>query len=569
MGKIKTTIFLFALLITAFLLLIWRCFYLQYFKSEHYQKASEKQQQTRFVQKPQRGTIFDCESNILAASKKLQVIFADPCLIKDPESTADQLESILKIPAIKIYDTITKSTNKRFVKILTGANDQQCSQASKITGIGIQYDWERYYPTGRLACHITGFTSSDNQGLEGLELKDDKMLSGSDGRHTFFADASRRPIRLKSHDATLLEGYSIILTIDTTIQQIAREELTKQYKEFEAESAIAIVIKPKTGAILAMVSLPDFDPNDIPEKDMDRLRNRAITDQFEPGSILKPIVVALALDDGVIKKNQMIDCENGSYSGKGFGTIGEYQGHHFGILKLREVLIKSSNIGMAKIGQKMGKSRLYNGLKLFRFGQKTGIELPGEISGMLWPPSQWTGYSVTRIPFGQEITVTALQILQAYCILANEGHYVQPFLVKAIINDDKIMKLKQPTPPVASIIKPEVAKWIINDPLVGVINEKENGGTGWRAKLEKWQVFGKTGTADMASKNQRGYDENAMIASFIAGAPVNNPQVLTLVTIFRPNKSLGKGYSGGVAAAPAAGKIIERTLTYMESKNGN
>ena len=133
-------------------------------------------------------------------------------------------------------------------------------------------------------------------------------------------------------------------------------------------------------------------------------------------------------------------------------------------------------------------------------------------------------------------------------------------------NDGKIIKFKQPTPPVASIIKPEVAKWIINDPLVGVINEKEDGGTGWRAKLDKWQVFGKTGTADIASKNQRGYDENATIASFIAGAPVQNPQVLTLVSVFRPNKKLGKGYSGGVVAAPAAGKIIERTLTYMESK---
>ncbi|MHC4124410.1 MAG: peptidoglycan D,D-transpeptidase FtsI family protein, partial [Planctomycetota bacterium] len=369
------------------------------------------------------------------------------------------------------------------------------------------------------------------------------------------------------NDSSFTDGYGIILTMDATIQQFAHEELMKQYKSYEAESAVAIVTEPKTGAILAMVSLPDFEPDDIGNTDPNNLRNRAITDQFEPGSIIKPLIVAMALDCGVINKDESIFCENGYYHGKGFGKITEYRNHQYGNLMIREIIIKSSNIGMAKIGQKLGRKKLYEGLKLFGFGEKTGIELPGEVDGLLWPTKKWTGYSVTRIPFGQEIAITTLQIVQAYSILANGGRYVRPFLVQAIIdNNGEIVKLKRPTPPVGFVIKPEVAKWVVRDAMVGVVNEKSNGGTGWRAKLDKWQVFGKTGTADIPKEDQRGYEEDATIASFIAGAPAEQPEILVLVSIRRPNKALGKGNSGGVVASPAAGKIIERTLNYLENK---
>jgi cell division protein FtsI/penicillin-binding protein 2 len=269
------------------------------------------------------------------------------------------------------------------------------------------------------------------------------------------------------------------------------------------------------------------------------------------------------MDDDVITLKDKIFCEYGDYRGKGFGRISEYGNHKYGNLSVRDVLVNSSNIGMAKIGQKVGKDRLYNGMKLFGFGQETGIDLPGEVPGVLWPVEKWTGYSVTRVPFGQEITVTAMQMVRAFCILANGGEAVTPYVVKATVDSEgKIMQMKHPSAPVDFITKPKIARSIVRDALVGVVNE----GTGKPAKLEKWQVFGKTGTANIANANSRGYSDTDYVASFLAGAPVENPKIVVLVSIRKPNKRLGKGYTGGMVASPVAGKIIEKTLTYLEQK---
>ncbi|RKY24177.1 MAG: hypothetical protein DRP62_04355, partial [Planctomycetota bacterium] len=468
----------------------------------------------------------------------------------------------MHIGAHKICKLITESKNPGFVKIKVDAKANQCAAASKIYGIGIQSNWQRYYPMGSLAAHVVGFTSRDNRGLDGIELQFDKQLSGLAGRNTFLADAwpSRRPIRLKQQSTPLKNGVGIILTLDSTIQQFARSELLKQYESYEAESAVAIVAEPTTGAILAMVSLPDFVPANAGSTDPDKFRNRAITDAFEPGSLLKPIAAAIAIDNGTVNRNEKIFCEYGNYHGKGFGRIGEYGNHKFGKLTVREILVHSSNIGMAKIGQKLGKEKLYKGLKLFGFGKKTGIDLPGEVAGLLWPVQKWTGYSVTRIPFGQEISVTAIQLVRAFCILANGGRSVRPFLVRAMVgNSGEIIKMKQLPSAVGFVVRPEVAQWIVNDALVGVVNE----GTGKKAKLKKWQVFGKTGTANIAGSNKRGYSDNDYIASFIAGAPADEPAVVVLVSIRKPNVKLGKGYTGGTVAAPVAAKIVEKTLTYL------
>jgi cell division protein FtsI (penicillin-binding protein 3) len=324
---------------------------------------------------------------------------------------------------------------------------------------------------------------------------------------------------------------------------------------------VAIVAEPKTGAILAMVSLPDFDPVDVHSTEAGNRRNRILTDEFEPGSIIKPFVTAIALDAGVVNKTEKIYCEEGHYSGKGFGSIGEYGSNRFGDLTVSEILINSSNIGMAKIGQRLGKERLYKGLRLFGFGKRVGIDLPGEGDGLLWNTRKWTGYSVTRIPFGQEITVTSIQLIRAFCILVNRGRMVRPFLVKAVVDSrGEITELKRPLPPVGYIVKPEVAQWIINEALVGVVNEKK------RAKLEKWQVFGKTGTANIAKSNERGYSKSDYVASFLAGAPAEDPAIVVLVSVRKPNKSLGKGYTGGAVASPVAGAIIEKTLNYLETR---
>ncbi|MHC4456409.1 MAG: peptidoglycan D,D-transpeptidase FtsI family protein [Planctomycetota bacterium] len=565
MKSVRIIIFFLFVVIAAFALLVGRCFYLQYLKASFYSSVSTSQQQAQVTNKPQRGVILDCRGRVLAASNKIQTIFAEPRIIENPESISAKLTPIVNMDAPEICRLIMESKNPGFAKIMVDADENYCNAVAGIYGIGVQSDWCRHYPTGPLACHVVGFTSTDNRGLGGIELQYDKELAGSAGESIFFADVLRRPVRLKQRNGVLKDGVGIILTLDSAIQQFARAELLKVTEDYEAESAVAIVAEPTSGAILAMVSLPDFDPGGISSAEPNSLLNRAVTDQFEPGSVFKPIVAAIALDVEAVALDEKIFCEQGNYVGRGFGRIGEYRNRKYGEMTVREILVRSSNIGMAKIGQKLGREKLHKGLKHFGFGKETGIELSGEAEGFLRPPQKWTGYSVTRIPFGQEISVTAIQLVRAFCILANGGRLVTPYLVRAMVdNEGKITKLKRPAPPVGYVIRPEVAGWIVTEALVGVVNE----GTGKRARLDKWQVFGKTGTANIASSEQRGYDENAYVASFIAGAPAQQPEVVILVSIRKPNTALGKGYTGGTVAAPVAAKILEKTLTYLQKRKG-
>lgn len=570
MKSIRITKVFLLLIVLAFACLIWRCFSLQYFRHDHYRGASLKQRQRSEKLTAQRGVILDRQGRVLAASNKFQTIFADGPIITDVKDTSNNLAPILDMPAYEICKIIEDNRESRFIKLKTEASAKLCDavREGNFYGIGIDTAFKRYYPTGRLTAQILGFTDTDGIGLDGIELAFNSQLQGTGTDNLFFADALRRPIGLKKQYTLVSDGLGLILTIDASIQQFAREELFKQYKAFEAEAAIAIVAQPKTGAILAMVSIPDFDPANRNNVDPNTFRNRSVTDVFEPGSMIKPIVAAIALDNQIITTKEKIDCEKGNYRGKGFGRINEYRDHRFGYLTVRQIIIKSSNIGMAKIGQKLGKERLRRGLSLFGFGRETGVDLPGEVTGLMRPLDKWTGYSVTRIPYGYELNVTAIQMVRAFCILANGGHAVEPFLVKATVsNSGQIIEEKRPAPSIGYVIDPDVAKWMVQDCLVGVVNEKKNGGTGWRAKLDKWQVFGKTGTANIAKQNEKGYDNNSNLASFIAGAPADDPEIVVLVSIRRPNGRLGKGDSGGSVASPVAAKIIERTLEYLERKN--
>jgi cell division protein FtsI (penicillin-binding protein 3) len=504
--------------------------------------------------------ILDRSGRVLAASNRVRTVFAEPRVIKDVLNTSVELAPILKMRATEIIRLIRESGNPGFVRIKVDSTSAECDAARKIYGIGVQSDWQRHYPTGALTAHVVGFTSLDNRGLSGIELKYDEELRGSAGQNVFLADALRRPIQLRQQSSVLSDGVGIILTIDSAIQQFVRTALLEQYRDYEAESAVAIVASAKTGAMLAMVSLPEFDPGDVGRAEPDMLRNCAVTVQYEPGSILKPIVAAIALDSGLVSRHEKIYCEDGDYRGRGFGRIGEYSEHRFGDLTVREILVKSSNIGMAKIGQRLGKDKLYEGLRLFGFGQKVDVDLPGEAEGFLRCAGDWTGYSVTRIPFGQEISVTSVQLIQGFCILTSGGRAVHPYLVKAVVDSKgEIIKMRESSAEVGYVIKPEVAKWIVSDALVGVVEE----GTGKKAKLEKWRVFGKTGTAQLARSDGRGYEPNAYVASFFAGAPADEPEVVVLVSICKPNTRLGKGYTGGTVAAPVAGKILEKTLKYL------
>ena len=559
-------------MVVVFGLLGWRLFYLQHCQADHYADESYLSLHAFTRQEPQRGRILDSggvRGRVLAASNKIQTVFIDPGVLghwDDVMETAGTLEEILGIGATEICDLIAERRTQRFVKVKEGITEAQREAilVANLRGVGIDAQWRRYYPMGTLTSHVVGFIGGsadpndpDKAGLAGAERQYESLLKGSRGNHVFLVDKRRYPIGLDTKQSVAArDGSSIILTIDSTIQEFVRSALMKQYEAYQAESAVAIMMDPWTGAILAMVSLPDYDPSEFGKADAGRLRNQAVTDPFEPGSIFKPIVVAAALDKGTIKTTDQIYCEDGYYAKY---RIGEWAGHRYGNMTIKDILTESSNIGMAKIGQKMGQKALYDGVRLFGLGQPTGVDLPGEDAGMLQPTREWSSFTVTRIPYGHEISVTAVQVIRAFAILANGGSPVTPHLVRAVVDDaGNVTQVSRQGNLVGHLVKPEVASWIVREALTNVVKE----GTGKEAAMEKWQAWGKTGTANIATNGR--YDTVNYTASFVGGAPADVPQVVTLVAIRKPNKALGQGYSGGRVAAPVFREIMEKTLTYLE-----
>lgn len=543
--------------------LFWRVFDLKYHQRETFNEKSQRQLSAFGVEKPRRGQILDSGGRVLAASVKTYNAFVEPRVLNQyPDQilvTASSLQDILEIPGPQICRMIAETKNPGFVKIKSKISDdqRQLLQQAGLHGLGVETDWDRLYPAGNLSGHLLGFVGAGDTGLSGIELRYDKILAGKPGRHVFVVDVARDPIGVQTTQGTDAEdGLNLVLTIDSVIQRFVYEALRKKMDEYEAESAVAVVMDPWTGGILAMVSLPDYDPAAFSTTPQDKMRNRVLTDPFEPGSIFKPLVATMALDSGLIGYDEKFDCEDGHWSK--YGGIGEFGNHQYGMLSLRDIIIHSSNIGMAKIGLKMGQEKLYDGLKLFGFSAKTGIDLPGEEPGLVWSLPKWSRYSVTRIPFGHEVMVTPLQICRAYSMLANGGYIVKPHIVRAVVDGQgRIIEDKQPVNGMGYIIKTEVAEWMVQKALTDVVNE----GTGDKAQLENCQVWGKTGTANIAVDGH--YDWKNYVASFVGGAPAEKPAVVVLVSIRKPKRSLGKGYSGGRVAAPVVGDILENTLRYL------
>jgi len=550
-------------MVSVFAALTWRLVDLKHTQRQAYEESSHRQKTALVPEKPRRGQILDCKGRVLAASVEAYNVFVEPRRLREyPDQiqvAAGSLQEILGTPGPEICRMIDESRNPGYVKIKPGISPEERALVKEINlpAVGIETDWDRSYPASRLTGHIVGFVGTDNTGLSGLELKYNSLLEGTPGKHVFVVDVLRRPIAVQAGEGKDAEdGLNLILTLDSVIQRFVHEALKEKMDEYEAESAVAIVMNPWTGAILAMVSLPDFEPAQFSKTPQDRMRNRALTDPFEPGSIFKPIVAAIALEAGAVGYNEKFNCESGFWSK--YGGIGEFGNHQYKMLNVREIILHSSNIGMAKIGLKMGQKKLYDGLKLFGFSSRTGVDLPGEEPGLVWSLPKWSKYSVTRIPFGHEVMVTPIQICRAYSILANGGYVIKPHIVRAVVNNrGEIVEDRQPTAGMGSIIKTEVANWTVRKAMSDVVNE----GTGDRAKMDNIQVWGKTGTANIAVNGH--YDWKNYVASFVGGAPAEKPEVVVLVSIRKPNRSLGKGYSGGRVAAPVVHDILENTLRYM------
>ncbi|MBI9017939.1 MAG: penicillin-binding protein 2 [Phycisphaerae bacterium] len=579
---------------------IFRCHHLQFDNVQQARQRAERQQEKIINFSQRRGDIVDSRLRKLAVSVKQPSVWIDPSFIRDDEDSdveTKQKEISIKLAAIldmksrEILKDLQARSDKQFMWIKRFISQDQAEkiEALDFPGVVISYEYKRHYPMAALAGHILGFTDIDGQGVGGVESQYNDDLIGQAGKLLSRADVSRRSVQVKAGSKLPVDGKTIVLTIDAEIQQFLETKLQEITQKYKAQCATGIVMDPATGDIWALANYPSFNPAGS-KRNVALQRNIALTDTYEPGSTFKPFTVCAGIDSGVVSIDQIIDCtESGVYDGPGFRAVHEYGGHKYGMLSVAGIIIKSSNIGVAKIAQMMGPDKFYRSLELFGFGRKTGIDLPGEAAGLprnkiidgklvtlsdQLKAAAGAPTTLTRVAFGQTIAVTPVQLITAFCSLANGGHPVIPRVLKEKIdcNVDDIQKSswlamisRKPNPaPIqraGRIIEAKTARDIIEKGMVEVVGDE---GTAQQAHLDKWTVFGKTGTANIARSDGRGYEAYKWVSSFIAGAPAENPRVVVLVVVRAPDRSLGLGYTGGVVAGPVVRDILEHTLTYLQ-----
>ncbi len=534
-----------------------RLLYIERVSSERLASRAAEQHHMRVTIRPMRGNILDARLRVLATSVEVQSVFADLKVIRDTGAAAAKAAPVLGMDADELYETLTADRERRFVWLRRRVSPQiaEAIRNLRIYGIGLVPEGKRHYPNGALAAHVLGFVGVEEQGLEGLERLFDERLRGRKGEAFILTDRKRRPIWSEPEQFVPAEdGQHLVLTIDATIQAIAEQAIAGACEKFRAESATAIVMDPVTGAILALANVPTFDPNRYDTYPTEARRNRAVTDPAPPGSAAKPFIAAVALEAKVVRLGEVIYCENGFWPAARLHDAS----HRYGNLAFEQIVIKSSNIGMAKIGTRLGNARLHEALGRFGFGRTTGVWLPGENPGRVFPLSRWTKYSTTRVPFGHEFTATPLQLVTAFAAIANGGKLVRPKILRGVLDRCGRVAVNLAEPRVlGEAIDPRTARTMIESCLVGVVEE----GTGKRCRIPGYRVFGKTGTAQKVDPETGAVSHTRYIGTFLAGAPAADPQVVVLVTVNEPDKSLG--YYGGTVAAPAAREILEQTLRYL------
>jgi len=420
-----------------------------------------------------------------------------------------------------------------------------------LPGLDFLDENKRYYPRKKLASNLLGFAGIDNQGLEGLELYFEKELKGLPSLVILERDASggKIPFGIKRF-SNYQDGNSIVLTIDEVIQYITEEALDKAFYQYKAKTGVAIVVKPKTGEILAMAVRPSFDPNYFNRFSRDLWRNRAITDIYEPGSTFKIITIATALEEGVVKLDDQFYCKGWiKYNGNIFHDIEPH-----GAQDLTGIVKNSCNIGVIQVGTRLDEKVFEKSIRRFGFGSLTEISLPGEVNGLVRSVKDWSKISLASLSIGQEIAVTPIQLIMAISAIANRGTLMKPMIVKEIVdshqNRVKVFKPK----PVRQVVSTETALTMTK-----ILEQVVIDGTGKGAKVPEYRVAGKTGTAQKFDFSTGKYSKNKYSALFVGYAPVENPQIAILVLLDEPRGS----YYGGIVAAPVFKEIASKALPYL------
>lgn len=550
--------------------LILRLGYIQVGMRPELMSYAQARQSSTIELPGRRGRIIDRRARVLAGSHDQFTIFADPYLVHEPAETAVALARPLGMNSRELLAKLERSPRSRYVVLKRAASAETAEliqNLGDLPGIGMHNESARVYAMGSLASHVIGFVGLDDngrigRGLAGVELSCQDVLKDHPGKRVVYWDAKRLNPMFQDMDAYVepRDGLDVILTIDAAIQEIVERELAKTVEKFKAECALGVVMSPKTGEILAMGIAPTFDPGKAGQASPVLRRNRVLTDPVEPGSIFKPFVLIGALEAGLTRPGEVFFCHNGRY------VIGkrELHDHHpYGNLTLEEVITKSSNIGMAKIGERMGNRRMYETLHGLGFGEPTGIDMLGEDNGLLMPLSKWNSYTTSSVPMGQEVALTPIQLVTAFCALVNGGRLPQPYVVAGVLDrSGNVVEDRRPKAEPKTVLTSQVAE-TIKQILIKTVNE----GTGKPSALPEWQVMGKTGTAQVPwspearrAGRRKGYEPDAYLGSFLAAAP-RDPEIVVLVMVRKPKRSIG--YYGGTVAAPAVKAILQEVMPYL------
>jgi cell division protein FtsI/penicillin-binding protein 2 len=597
--QVRRLAFFAGCVIAAFVALGYRLVDLQVLQHERFLAAARDNTERTFLREPKRGDLRDVRGNLLATSKIVHTVCGGPDIIgTNYQIVAQAIAPILQLPEAELAEKLRPRTRiddrgqivpvkwvwlkkkveredwlqvQEVMRTLSFGIDESKLRSTERAaydrirryGISEQPEEVRFYPNQTLAAHLLGHvgvneeTNSEGRlrtslmGKDGLEKTLNKALTGIRGWMQTETDSRKREIVVfREQDVAPRSGLNAILTIDSGVQHIVEDEIAASMEKHTPISISAIVVRPKTGEILALANLPTFDPNHPGDAEPHQRRNRVITDQAEPGSTFKIVVVAAGLNEGRYQIHDRVDCENGMFYFAGRPLHDE---HHFGLLTVSEIISKSSNIGAAKIAIELGKERLHRYIRAFGFGQQTGIPLEGEIDGTVHPISRWSGLSISRIPMGHEIACTPLQMVMAMSAIANGGLLMRPMLVDSLVDEEGSKVTEFRPQPVRQVVSQVTAKKVVSALKATV----STNGTGFRAKLSHYSAAGKTGTAQKIVDGQ--YVRNKHYSSFIGFFPADNPELCISVVLDDPKK----GYYGSEAAAPLFQRIAERAAKYL------
>lgn len=559
-GARSRTILVCALVALIFTGYSWRLIYLQVAKHDEYAAMAAEKHTRREVIHARRGLIFDRNGELLASNLPVRTITADGSHIKDPAAVAHVAAPFLEMSEDEFLQRI--ETDRKYVVVRRGVPEDVARQMldavrkAGLRGLYSEPDSVRIYPNGQTLGHVLGFLDHDGNGIQGIEATMENYLRGKDGYRYTERDRTGKEIMLyRGQEEPAENGLNVNLTIDMGLQAIVEEEIEAAYQNLKPESVVGLMLDPHTGEVLAMANRPAFDPNKPGAAPVDATKNRAVINMVEPGSTFKIVVASAALNERTVRADTQIFCENGRF---------QYGGHtlrdhgNYGYLSVHDILVKSSNIGSAKMALMMGDAKFYEYVRRFGFGERTGVELPGEIPGMVHPPDRWDKLTITRMPMGHALAVTPIQITNGMAVIANGGKLMAPHLVRNVKDADGRVVFEKPSEPVREVIPSSTAA-IVSEALTGVVSDQ---GTASLAKVAGFTVAGKTGTAQKVSP-KGGYAPGKYVVSFVGYMPAEDPKFVCLVMIDDATAFTGTNY-GGTLAAPVFSRIAERAARYLD-----